>query len=178
MDKEEAAKFLGISTRSLERYLAQGKISARYERSDKTRPKAIFEKEDLERFKEDLSIKTVRPAVIPEDSATLRQESDTSRQTLTNLPIVWGTDGEKAGEAVIEALARAIELVMERERRKGAFPPDKKTLLTLKEAQILTGLSRQRLKDAITTGKLKATNLGRVWRVKRSELDRYIETEF
>jgi predicted site-specific integrase-resolvase len=41
MNKQEAAEFLGVSVRALERYVQQGKISVRYEKG-KTRPTANF----------------------------------------------------------------------------------------------------------------------------------------
>jgi len=46
-----------------------------------------------------------------------------------------------------------------------------KLLLTLPEAQALTGLSREMLRDAITSNKLKAKVIGKGWRIKRSDLN-------
>ncbi len=50
-----------------------------------------------------------------------------------------------------------------------------KPLLKIAEAQTLTGLSRQILKAAIDDGKLKATVIGRSWRIKRDDLDLFIK---
>ena len=47
MNKKEAAEFLGISVRPLERYVQQGRISVRYEKG-KTRPTANFDPAELE----------------------------------------------------------------------------------------------------------------------------------
>jgi len=47
-------------------------------------------------------------------------------------------------------------------------------LLTLAEAQALTGLSRQTLRDAIESGELKSRQIGRAFRVKRGDLEKYI----
>ncbi len=184
MDKEVAAKYLGISIRSLERYMAQGRVEVRYERSDKTRPKATFEKEELDRFKGELETPSIRPAV---ESDTYRHvegekrggegESDREelRQTPTDLPT---TINRNDPAALVPALVEAIELVLERQGRALALPPDRKILLSLREAQALTGLSRQRLRQAVSAGELKAQIVGRGWKVKRSELDRYINQEF
>ncbi len=49
-----------------------------------------------------------------------------------------------------------------------------KPLLTLSETQMLTGLSRNTLRDAIDAKKLKAQIIGRAWRVKRDNLDAYV----
>ena len=55
-------------------------------------------------------------------------------------------------------------------------PTADKLMLTLDEAQALTGLSRAYLRAAITAGELDAKRIGRAWRVKRSTLEAYIET--
>lgn len=49
-----------------------------------------------------------------------------------------------------------------------------KPLLTLPEAAVLTGLSRAFLKNAIAGGTLVAKPIGRLWRVKRADLDAFI----
>lgn len=41
MNKKQAAEYLGVSVRALERYVQQGKLSVRYEKG-KTRPTANF----------------------------------------------------------------------------------------------------------------------------------------
>jgi excisionase family DNA binding protein len=50
-----------------------------------------------------------------------------------------------------------------------------KPLLKLDEACELTGLSRQTLREAIEAGTLKAQIIGRAWRVKRDDLNRYLK---
>ncbi|PSF30451.1 excisionase [Aphanothece hegewaldii CCALA 016] len=52
---------------------------------------------------------------------------------------------------------------------------ENKLLLTLKEVQALTGLSRETLREAIASGQLKAAIVGKAWRVKRKDLEEYIE---
>ncbi|BAY66913.1 hypothetical protein NIES22_70570 (plasmid) [Calothrix brevissima NIES-22] len=42
MNKQEAADYLGVSVRTLERYVQPGKISVKYEKG-KTRPTANFD---------------------------------------------------------------------------------------------------------------------------------------
>ncbi len=50
-----------------------------------------------------------------------------------------------------------------------------KLLLTLAEAQVLTGLSRSTLRAAIDDGDLKARQIGRGFKIKREELERWIK---
>ncbi|NJO93506.1 MAG: helix-turn-helix domain-containing protein [Hydrococcus sp. RM1_1_31] len=56
-----------------------------------------------------------------------------------------------------------------------AVPIENKLLLTLREVQALTGLSREILREAISDGKLKGQIVGKAWRVKRKDLEEYIE---
>jgi excisionase family DNA binding protein len=180
MDKEAAAKYLGLSVRSLERYMSQGRVEVRYERSDKTRPKATFLEEELDRFKGELETPSIRPAVEADTYRHVETESrggkgDSERGGLRQIPTDLPGTLERNESA---ALVEAIELIMERQGSAIALPPDRKILLSLREAQALTGLSRAKLRQAIAQKKLKAQIVGRGWKVKRSELDRYVEQEF
>lgn len=51
-----------------------------------------------------------------------------------------------------------------------------KPLLTRAEAQRYTGLSRELLRELVTSGKVKEVKLGRAYRMKRAELDASIQT--
>ncbi len=50
MNKQEAANFLGISLRALERHTAEHRVAARYEKG-KTRSVLAYDQSELERFK-------------------------------------------------------------------------------------------------------------------------------
>jgi predicted site-specific integrase-resolvase len=54
MNKQEAADFLGVSIRALERYVQHQRISVKYEKG-KTRPTANFDPVELEAFKAELN---------------------------------------------------------------------------------------------------------------------------
>lgn len=169
MDKQAAADFLGVSVRALERYVQQGRISVRYEKG-KTRPTANFELAELEAFKTQLNQPTYKPAI-------------ETRQIPTDQPPEEGTALVYPGEVsefgefrAIEKLALIIERLLHRELPSVSIGD--KLLLTLPEAQALTGLSREFLRDAISQGKLKAKVIGKSWRIKRSDLDDYVTNLF
>jgi len=50
-----------------------------------------------------------------------------------------------------------------------------KLMLSLSECSRLSGLSRNHLRQAIEDKKLKARIIGKGWRVKRSDLDAYVQ---
>ena len=53
MEKQEAAEYLGVSTRTLERLTASGRIK-KGRALRKTRPVAVYDDMDLERLKSEL----------------------------------------------------------------------------------------------------------------------------
>lgn len=75
---------------------------------------------------------------------------------------------------VIDKLSSIIELLLGRDKSLPNISIADKLLLTLPEAQALTGLSREFLRDAISQGKLKAQIIGKSWRIKRRDLEDYI----
>jgi excisionase family DNA binding protein len=157
MDKESAAKFLNVSTRTLQRYTTQGKIAVTYKHG-KTGAEADYDEQELRRFKEQQESITYAPA----------HSAASDGQSLALAPI------QREGAALAGAAAAAA--ILERlHLTKTGVPVESKPLLKLDEASQLTGLSRQILRDAIEAKKLKAKILGRAWRIKREDLDQFLK---
>jgi excisionase family DNA binding protein len=60
------------------------------------------------------------------------------------------------------------------ESRSASIRVTEKLLLNLDDCRALTGLSREILYDAIRAGSLKAKIIGRAYRVKRQDLDDFV----
>jgi excisionase family DNA binding protein len=177
MNKQEAADYLGVSVRALERYVQQGKISVKYEKG-KTRPTANFDATELEIFKAELNQPTIKPAFESRQIAT-EPQSDTGKLTHTTGEIARFDEVSGFGEiGVIDKLSGIIESLLGKGDTQPLVPIADKLLLTIAEAQALTGLSREFLRDAITAGDLKAKVIGKSWRVKRSDLEQYVDKLF
>lgn len=168
MNKQEASKFLGVSVRALERYVQQGRISVKYEKG-KTRPTANFDQNELEAFKEELNQPTVKPAF------ESRQITTEQQPQINKLVHNSGEIAEFGEIGVIDKLSSIIESLLGRGDNQPVVPIADKLLLTIAEAQALTGLSREFLREAINKGDLKAKVIGKGWRIKRSDLEAYIE---
>ena len=168
MNKKQAAEFLGVSVRALERYVQQGKLTVRYEKG-KTRPTANFDQTELEAFKEELNQPTIKPAV------ESRQITTDVYDVTVIAPITMAEFGEFT---VVDSLAGMVEMLITRGDKKPTVPIESKILLTLDEAQAMTGLSKGYLRDAIGQENLKAKLIGKSWRVKRSDLDEFVENLF
>ena len=159
MNKKQAAEFLGVSVRALERYVQQGKLTVRYEKG-KTRPTANFDQRELEAFKEELNQPTIKPAVESRQITTdVYDETDIT-------PVNVAEFGEFT---VVDRLAGMVEMLITRGDKRPTVPIESKILLTLDEAQAMSGLSKRYLREAINQGNLKAKQIGKSWRLKRSD---------
>lgn len=168
MNKQEAAEFLGIGVRSLERYMSQNRIAYIRQRG-KTGEVVVFEKLELERFKAELHEPTHQGAI-----EQVRQgSSSNSSQMVTSSQIM-----AEVGESLLnisDGIDALLEAVKELAYRT---PVETKPLLTLAEARQLSGLSRQYLIQAIKQNQLKGQMIGKAWRVKRKDLDRFVSKLF
>ncbi len=162
MNKKEAAEYLGVSTRAVERYTAAGKLPCSYVQG-KFGKEANYQPEDLDSFKAELSTHTHQPEIIhPPTSIDTILPPDSTSMSRVSEGEISRIDYEERFLVALSNLANRTKV-------------SEKLLLSLSEAQNLTGLSRQRLKKAITEKKLKAQIIGRGWRIKRKDLDTYIE---
>ena len=171
MNKQQAAEFLGVSVRALERYVQQGRIGVKYEKG-KTRSTANFDQAELEEFRAELSQPTIKPAVES-------RQIPTEPQPDSDQAVLYAGEITEFGEiSVIDKLSSIIEGLLAKSENQPSVPIADKLLLTIPEAQALTGLSKDVLRDAIQEGSLKAKVIGRSWRIKRSDLEEYVSTLF
>jgi excisionase family DNA binding protein len=150
MNKEEAAETLGISVRSLQRLVQSEKISVTYKRGESGKQEAIFNGDEIETFKQQRDIESVKPAAATTgDTALARNDAN----------------------QFLQVLRQAITP----ETKAAGVPIADKPLLKLDEAAALTGLSRDTLRAAIDTKELNGKLIGRAFRIKRADLDEYIK---
>jgi excisionase family DNA binding protein len=158
--KQEAAKYVGCSVRSLENYTKQGRISVRYEKS-RTRPVAMYRQSELDRLKTELETSLYAPAVEPEKpTALVRQESNSDLSLL------------------LTRLLEAIQGQTGRDREPTILELSVMPLLKFKEAQRYANLTAAELTAAIEAGELQATQVGRDWKIRREVLEEYIRKNF
>ncbi len=171
MNKQQAAKFLGVSTRAIARYVAKGKLPVTYEKG-KTGMQAVFDPGELKKLKKEMNEPVHSPAVVTagaETALTTRAKSGAVTpvgliDTLDKLAATWDR----------------MSAVMEDQtnHEPAQLPPSELThqlTLNIADAAVLSGLTRHFLIEAIHEGKLKAEKRGRGWNIKRSDLDAYIK---
>jgi excisionase family DNA binding protein len=160
--KKEAAEYLGISTRTLERHVKNGEIIVRYQ-PGATNDVAMFDEQDLENLRNERQVPKVKPTIVQTSSELVEQQPADITDRITQ------TSGG--------FLAPLITPFRDFSERLFSFPflLQGKILVTLNEAQIITGLSREILMNAIKSGELEAKIMGKAYRIKRKELERYID---
>ena len=175
MTKKEAADFLGVSTRTLERNTEKNLIAARYEKG-KTSDVLVYDREELERFKAERESPVHLPTI---EAATPDNRMENSPSTNSDTALARFDAGHSMGDgagdfafALVQALA---QMQPHADAGPAATPPSQKLLLSLAEAQSYSGLSRANLMDAIHDESLAAKIIGRGWKIKRRDLENYVE---
>jgi excisionase family DNA binding protein len=191
MDKKEAAKFLGLSEKTIERYKASGKLPARLRRivgnDGKTRKVLDFEQSDVERLKRELSGEVVYPDLTGGQPQTktrtdidTRTSTDTKNSENTGLLTLGQPQTKTQTDTDIQTqTANPLDIISARvgdvvEKHLEVFRAGGKLLLNINDCRLLTGLSDASLRDAIRSGNLKGQKIGRGYKIKRDDLDQYI----
>jgi excisionase family DNA binding protein len=180
MNKKEAAEFLGVSDKTVERYKSAGKLSARLKRivgaDGKSRKVLDFNQSDLERLKRELSGNVVFPEITDGHTQTETQ-TDTDRQTQLDTANFASNElsiyGQTQTANLFGIIFKSFETVSERYLEKSnRF---QKLVLTVDEAAAVSGLPKAYIDRAIKKEKtLKATKIGGRYRIKRQDLDEFI----
>jgi excisionase family DNA binding protein len=180
VNKKEAAEFLQVSEKTIERYKSAGRLSARMRRitgaDGKSRQILDFNETDLNRLKRELSNEIIYPEVTPGHPQT-KTQTDTDRQTLSDnlslqnesLTTIRQTQTDNLISTILERLERVFEQQLE------VSTLQQKMMLDINEASTLSGLSKHYLRLSIKEERLKAKLIGRTWKIKRQDLDTFIK---
>jgi hypothetical protein len=144
MNKKQVAEFLSVSTRIVEKYASEGRLGEVIYVRGKTGKQAEYNREAVENLK------------------TILESPDTAL-TATKSP-----DARLIVASLVEAIASREE------SRSASVRVSEKLLLNLNDCKLLTGLSEQNLRDAIKSDRLKAKIIGRGWKVKKQDLDDFV----
>ncbi len=205
MNKKDAASYLGVSTRQLENYARAGRLTVRKERGKTGDISVYEDDEIKQLKSElDAKRGVIQAAVVrepdpdgeaagpngnghsPENSEAIRAFASQLSRLSPQEFIAQLADAilTQAEQRQLEAGQGHGEQEQSQQRpKKRQHDPDQPTinelaakpLLTRAEAQRYTGLSRQLLHEAVTSGKVKEVKLGRSYRMKKVELDSYIK---
>jgi excisionase family DNA binding protein len=166
MNKEQAAKALGMTVRTLQRHMAAHRIGFAMRRTA-TGEEATFSSEEVARFKaeRDTLTTTVTPAAV--DVSEVVRDSPP-------LQALQRVDGEQGIAMLVSAITTALQAARSPQIATPPVELKDKLMLTIRDAAALTSLSSGYLKQAIHAGQLKAKIIGRGWRIKRDDLNKYV----
>ncbi len=168
MNKQEAAEYLNISVRTLQRLTADGAIIAGMVKG-KTGLVTDYTKDDLDAYKKRAAepqqrddTRYVKPHVIPSDAPSQALE----RQ--------GGIEGMQAFAVMVADALRSAQTHADGQPAQPSIADlSHKLMLTEREAAAYSGLSLADIERA--RGALNALRTGAGWRVKRDELERYVK---
>jgi excisionase family DNA binding protein len=161
VNKTEAAAYLGKSPRTLNTYLASGRLTVRYIKG-KTSDQADFDEADLQRLKAELdTLLTPTPLEVAESVATM-----TEAKTETALA--------RLRQPSVNLAASDLNLLMEELLKSRGVPLESKLTLSLPEASQLSGISLRFIRDAIKQGELPSIHIGRSHRIVTRELEAWV----
>jgi hypothetical protein len=151
MNKEDAAKALGVSVRTLQRMTKQGEVSVKYERGKKG-DEAVYDDEEIAQLAQKRSSGAFLQRATPD-----------------------ATDGTALQRR--EQFAGLLELLQQNTSQPSLSDLDHKVWLTKGEAIRLSGISSKVFDELVTDGVLIRQRIGRngSFVVKRSQLLRVVE---
>ena len=153
MKRQEAAEYLGVSVRTIDKYIAQGRLTVRYQKATRGRV-AVLNLEELDAIKSEQETPLVKPRVFTNDvPSELPSRAEHPFQFPT--PIHISPSSPRERDLLITEIAA-------------------KPLLTLREAATLSGLSKQFLKESIQKEKLQGSIIRGAWRIHRQHLDDFL----
>ncbi len=166
MNIKEAAEYLGISVKSLERNVAAGEVSVAYV-PGATGKQRTFDRAELDRFKAAESEKAVATTYVISKSRNF--DAPSPSQAL-----------QRAGsEQSIQALGQAIADALRGQSTPtdGIPPVDLKDKFTLsfREAALLSGVPESHLREGYARGVLRGAKIGRGVRVTPDDVRKYVE---
>jgi excisionase family DNA binding protein len=169
--KEEAARFLGVSVRTLQRIAQKKRHTPLYARGKTGQKVATFDDETLSGWKDELEREATASATVAPSDDMQAVTSDTATPAQTALALA----GAGRSNALLELINALSNSAASRKHEASVTDLAHKLTLSLDEAARLSGLSRGHLRQAIEEKKLKARIIGRGWRVKRDDLDLYVK---
>jgi excisionase family DNA binding protein len=160
MNKKEASEILGVSTRLVEKYAAEGRLGEITYIRGKTGKQAEYNQDAVEKLK----------GALESPDTQLTTNSPDARLFVAQLVEAMASREQAHVEAIRGLLAGSSE-----ETRSASVRVSEKILLNLNDCRLLTGLSDATLRAAIREGKLAGRIIGRGFKIKRQDLDEFIK---
>ena len=182
-DKDQAAKFLDVSVRTLQRRMSANAIAFTTRRT-KTGDEVVFTADELKRHKREFTeVKAiVSPSVSPPSESVTPRPDDApsgdqvSLAVLQSAPLeMWQAAPADFWKALAKGITRASNPARGQETTAELAH---KLLLSISEAARLSGISVDKLRSAVNSGELATVSgIGRKYgKVRRETLESYVKS--
>ena len=168
LNKVQAAEFLGVTPRAIENYVAQGKLHVQYAAGLRGRI-ALFDEVELQQLKNE---RRQVPYLNPVSEAVTQPPAQ--QQQPLQAPFQGLFDLLKE-PAVRDLLGELLKLAVQHWQESNKAD---QIALSVKEVSEHTGLSESTLRKDIRDGVLKAKLKGRGYKIRRTDLQRYLDEEW
>lgn len=184
LSKEQAANFLGTSLKTIQRYTADGKLVARYI-TQKGSPYAYYKLDDLKQFKQygyvakQANSEETNIASNPMDTMSRVDNKKLVQSKLSPDKLIDALVGRMLNEAQNRGLLNLASTPTSKTKEKPVLVPvADKIMLTIAEAAALSGRAERELRKAFLNGTLHGAKLGKGIKVRRKDLEAYIDSLF
>jgi excisionase family DNA binding protein len=165
MTIKDAAEYLGISVKTLERKIAAGDVSVAYV-PGATGKQRTFDRAELDRFKAAEAEKAVATSYVISKS---RNSDAPSSQALQRV------GGEQGMSMLASVLADALRVQAAPADGAPPIPLRDKMTLSFREAAHLSGVPESHLREGYARGILRGAKIGRGVRVTPDDVRKYVE---
>lgn len=206
-NKKEAAEYLEISVKALDRYIGKKRIGLIYVKGAHGN-EVRFEQDELDRFKLELADRTkpmLVPALVKSTFGAELTANNSSLPTLPSTEIAAGHVGSMGSVINLEKvekfftslsnlveqikiqnektdhtekLIKSVNTIVEtinKEHQQIVYPLSDRLTLTIEEAAGVSGFPPGAIKKAIKESTLKSVKVGRSRRVRREDLEAWVE---
>ena len=191
LTKLQAAKYVGVSDRTIANHVASGRLNVKYEGN-----KGMYDINQLRTLKQEnterLNERVKREGGNTEtvEAEALNPESLKPERVGTTLTLHPESRKSEARKTESVQLGNGVSLFMVSEEQLSELVEKAgqgytmqelavKTLLTFPEAAVFTGISEKRLRDAAKANELPTSkNLGRAQKLRRVDLDKWVDSQF
>ncbi len=168
MNIKEAAEYLGISVKTLERKIAAGDVSVAYV-PGATGKQRTFDRAELDRFKAAEAEKAVATTYVISKSRNF--DAPSPSQALQR------AGSEQGIATLVSVLADALRAPQDGKGGSSVAIADLalKMTLSFKEAALLSGVPESHLREGYARGMLRGAKIGRGVRVTPDDVRKYVE---
>jgi excisionase family DNA binding protein len=164
LTKDQAAERIGVTTKTVERFVQAGQIQqARWQPLGRGPLRAVYCPEDVDRLARERQPGPLPPFLVPAAKDLPANGNGHGSTALAISP--QPSDLPSSGDELLKALMTAlVQSSMSQTSQTSTL------FLTLQEASAVSGLSQAYLKRQIEAGTLKAIR-DRGWRIRRTDLE-------